>query len=135
MKPPAEEATAAPRPPYFHAPDRPEDELRYPIGRFRPEDGIAEEARRARIQEVAARIVGLSVKPTTKLLIAPIAGVGREYPLSSEKLFPVLSVYWAASTGEALEVCVKVNRYGGVGHTAVIFSNRDEIIDRFLIEP
>ncbi len=78
-----------------------------------------------------ARYSGLSVKPATKLLIVPIAGVGREYPLSSEKLFPVLAVYRAKSTDEALEVCVKVNQYGGLGHTAVIFSNRDEIITRF----
>ena len=44
-----------------------------------------------------ARFVGLSVKPNTKLLIAPIQGVGREHPLSVEKLFPVLSVYRAKS--------------------------------------
>ena len=35
-----------------------------------------------------ARFIGLSVEPDTKLLIAPIQGVGREYPLSVEKLFP-----------------------------------------------
>src|SRR5580698_8108698 len=42
-----------------------------------------------------ARFVGISVKPKTKLLIAPIKGVGRKYPLSVEKLFPVLAVYRA----------------------------------------
>ena len=46
-----------------------------------------------------ARFVGLSVKPNTKLLIAPIQGVGREHPLSVEKLFPVLAVYRAKSVG------------------------------------
>ena len=46
-----------------------------------------------------ARVVGLSVKPDTKLLIAPIQGVGREHPLSVEKLFPVLAVYRAKSVG------------------------------------
>src|SRR5271167_1467266 len=33
-----------------------------------------------------ARMIGLSVKRNTKLLIAPIQGVGREHPLSVEKL-------------------------------------------------
>src|ERR1700690_555460 len=56
-----------------------------------------------------ARFVGLSVKPDTKLLIAPIKGVGREHPLSVEKLFPLLAVYRAKSVGEALKVCVDVN--------------------------
>jgi acetaldehyde dehydrogenase/alcohol dehydrogenase len=78
-----------------------------------------------------ARFVGLSVKPNTKLLIAPIQGVGREHPLSVEKLFPVLSVYRAKCVDEALKVCVDVNHAGGLGHTAVIFSHDDEVIRKF----
>ena len=78
-----------------------------------------------------ARFVGLTVKPLTKLLIAPIQGVGREHPLSVEKLFPVLAVYRAKSVGEALKVCVDVNHAGGLGHTAVIFSRNEEIIRKF----
>ena len=78
-----------------------------------------------------ARVIGLSVKPDTKLLIAPIQGVGREHPLSVEKLFPVLSVYRAKSLDEALKVCVDVNHAGGIGHTAVVFSRNDEVIRKF----
>jgi acetaldehyde dehydrogenase/alcohol dehydrogenase len=78
-----------------------------------------------------ARFIGLSVKPNTKLLIAPIQGVGREHPLSVEKLFPVLAVYRAKSVDEALKVCVDVNHAGGLGHTAVIFSRNDEVIRKF----
>ena len=78
-----------------------------------------------------ARFVGLSVKPHTKLLIAPIQGVGREHPLSVEKLFPVLAVYRAKSVAEALKVCVEVNHAGGLGHTAVVFSRNDEVIRKF----
>jgi len=78
-----------------------------------------------------ARFVGLSVEPNTKLLIAPIHGVGREHPLSMEKLFPVLAVYRAKSAEEALKTCVDVNHAGGLGHTAVIFSRNDEVIRKF----
>ena len=78
-----------------------------------------------------ARFAGLSVKPNTKLLIAPIQGVGRRHPLSVEKLFPVLAVYRAKSVDEALKVCVDVNHAGGLGHTAVIFSRNDEIVRKF----
>jgi len=78
-----------------------------------------------------ARLIGLSVKPNTKLLIAPIRGVGRDYPLSVEKLFPVLAVYRSKSVDEALKVCVDVNHAGGLGHTAVIFSRNDEVIQKF----
>ncbi len=78
-----------------------------------------------------ARFCGLRVAAETKLLIAPIAGVGREHPLSVEKLFPVLAVYRAKSTEEALRVCIDVNHAGGLGHTAVIFSRNEEIIGQF----
>jgi acetaldehyde dehydrogenase/alcohol dehydrogenase len=78
-----------------------------------------------------ARMVGIPVKPNTKLLIAPIQGVGREHPLSAEKLFPVLAVYRAKSVDEALKVCVDVNHAGGIGHTAVVFSRNDEVIRKF----
>jgi len=78
-----------------------------------------------------AGFVGISVKPKTKLLITPIKGVGREHPLSAEKLFPVLSAYRAQSVDEALKVCVDVNHNGGLGHTAVIFSTNDTAIRKF----
>src|SRR6516162_2996177 len=78
-----------------------------------------------------ARVVGLSVKPNTKLLIAPIQGVGREHPLSVEKLFPVLAVYRAKSVDEALRVCVDVNHAGGIGHTSAVFSRDEGAIRKF----
>ncbi len=78
-----------------------------------------------------ARGCGLRVPPDTKLLITPIHGVGREHPLSVEKLFPVLAVYRAKSTDEALRVCIDVNHAGGLGHTAVIFSRNEAIIRKF----
>ena len=78
-----------------------------------------------------ARFVGLSVKPDTKLLIAPIQGVGRKHPLSVEKLFPVLSVYRAKSVNEALRTCIDVIHAGGLGHTAVVFSRNEEVIQKF----
>jgi len=78
-----------------------------------------------------ARFIGLSIRPDTKLLIAPIQGVGPAHPLSVEKLFPVLAVYRAKSLNEALKVCVDVNHRGGLGHTAVVFSRNDEVIRKF----
>jgi acetaldehyde dehydrogenase/alcohol dehydrogenase len=80
---------------------------------------------------VIAKMIGLTVKPATKLLIAPIHGVGPDFPLSVEKLFPVLAVYRAKSVDEALRLCVDVNHAGGLGHTAVIFSRNDKIIRQF----
>src|SRR5579863_3332813 len=93
-----------------------------------PETGFMQAAAVGQKATDIARLAGLSVKPDTKLLIAPIQGVGRKYPLSVEKLFPVLAVYRAKSVDAALKICVDVNHAGGLGHTAVIFSRNDEII-------
>jgi acetaldehyde dehydrogenase / alcohol dehydrogenase len=96
-----------------------------------PETGFMQPMAVGQTAANIARFVGLKVKPDTKLLIAPIQGVGREHPLSVEKLFPVLAVYRAKSVAEALRVCVDVNHAGGLGHTAVVFSRNEEVIRKF----
>src|SRR5581483_11780233 len=78
-----------------------------------------------------AHMSGITVKPDTKLLIAPIHGVGLQHPLSFEKLFPVLAVYRAHSVDEALKVCIDVNHLRGLGHTAVVFARNDAVIQKF----
>ncbi|HYW47159.1 MAG TPA: bifunctional acetaldehyde-CoA/alcohol dehydrogenase [Bryobacteraceae bacterium] len=96
-----------------------------------PETGFARPMAIGQKATTIASVVGLSVKPNTRLLIAPIHGVGRAHPLSVEKLFPLLAVYRARSVDEALKVCVDVNHAGGIGHTAVVFSRNDEVIRKF----
>lgn len=71
---------------------------------------------------------GFSVPPKTKILITPIQGIGKDHPLSGEKLFPVLSIYQAQNTRDAINTCVDVNYFGGTGHTASIFSRNEQII-------
>src|SRR3954469_17311770 len=96
-----------------------------------PENGFMQPMAVGQKATNIAKFIGLTVKPKTKLIIAPIQGVGREHPLSAEKLFPVLAVYRAKSLDEALKVCVDVNHAGGLGHTAVIFSNNDAVVQKF----
>jgi acetaldehyde dehydrogenase / alcohol dehydrogenase len=96
-----------------------------------PQTGIMQLTAIGRKATDIAGMAGIAVKPNTKLLIAAIHGVGREHPLSVEKLFPVLSVYRARSLDEALKVCVDVNHAGGLGHTAVVFSRDDAVVRKF----
>jgi acetaldehyde dehydrogenase (acetylating) len=74
---------------------------------------------------------GITVPPTTRLLIAPLEGVGRDYPLSIEKLCPVLSFYVVKDWKEGCERCIQILRYGGMGHTMSIHSRNDDIILQF----
>ena len=67
----------------------------------------------------------------TRALIAPLAGVGRDYPLSIEKLCPVLSWYEVQDWREGCERCIEILRYGGMGHTMSIHSQNDDVILQF----
>jgi acetaldehyde dehydrogenase (acetylating) len=78
-----------------------------------------------------AQQCGLSVPPETRVLLAPLDGVGRDYPLSIEKLCPVLSFYVVGDWREGCERCKQILRYGGMGHTMSIHSRNDQIILEF----
>jgi acetaldehyde dehydrogenase (acetylating) len=78
-----------------------------------------------------ARQAGVTVPDGTRVLIAPLAGVGREFPLSIEKLCPVLSYYVVKDWREGCERCMQILRYGGMGHTMAIHSRDEEVILEF----
>lgn len=78
-----------------------------------------------------ARTIGLDVPATTKLLLAPLKGVGRGHPLSCEKLFPVLGILPVAEETEAINAAMDVLYFGGVGHTASIFCEDEDVIRRY----
>jgi acetaldehyde dehydrogenase (acetylating) len=78
-----------------------------------------------------AEKAGISVPAGTRALIAPLAGVGRDFPLSIEKLCPVLSYYVVRDWREGCERCKEILRYGGMGHTMSIHSRNDQVILEF----
>jgi len=67
------------------------------------------------------------------MLIAPLKGVGDQYPLSSEILAPILAYYREPTFESAVNRCIELNYHGGIGHSASIFSNDDEKIHKFAI--
>lgn len=73
-------------------------------------------------------LAGFEVSDAARILALEIQGVGREHPLSAEKLSPVLSVYFVDSFEEAVDACVAILNFGGRGHTCVIYSQDDERI-------
>jgi acetaldehyde dehydrogenase (acetylating) len=75
--------------------------------------------------------VGIRVPEGTRALIAPLTGVGRDFPLSIEKLCPVLSWYVVKDWRDGCERCIQILRYGGMGHTMSIHSQNDQVILEF----
>ena len=78
-----------------------------------------------------AKQVGITVPDGTRALIAPLAGVGRDYPLSIEKLAPILSWYVVKDWQDGCERCIQILRYGGMGHTMSIHSKNEDVILQF----
>jgi acetaldehyde dehydrogenase (acetylating) len=74
---------------------------------------------------------GVSVPSDTRVLMAPLEGVGRDYPLSIEKLCPLLSYYVVRDWREGCERCKQILRYGGMGHTMAIHSQNEQVILEF----
>ena len=78
-----------------------------------------------------AKLSGISVPEKTKLLVAEIDGIGKDYPLSREKLSPLLAMVTAKSTRHALQICEDTLKFGGLGHTAVIHTEDSQLQQKF----
>lgn len=83
---------------------------------------------------VIARAAGIRTPENVSVLIAELEGVGRDHPLSREKLSPVLAMYtvdgWRAACHRSLELLA----FGGIGHTLAIHSQDQDIIMKFAME-
>jgi len=78
-----------------------------------------------------ADMAGFKVPADTTVLIAPLEDVGIQSPLSLEILAPILAFYVADDFESAIELCRQINQNGGLGHTASIFSKREDMIAYF----
>ncbi|MDX2040091.1 MAG: aldehyde dehydrogenase family protein [Acidobacteriota bacterium] len=78
-----------------------------------------------------AEWAGISVTPNTRCLIAEAGGVGRDFPLSIEKLSPILAYYVANGLEEGSRLCDEILHYGGMGHTSSIHTQSREVALRY----
>lgn len=81
-----------------------------------------------------AKLAGISVPAHAKVLIAPLAGVGPQWPLSYEKLSTVLAFYEVKDWHEGCERCIQLLEQGGVGHSLAIHSQDEKIIEEFALK-
>src|SRR5256886_3091863 len=76
--------------------------------------------------EKIASMAGISVPPGTRCLMADVGGVGRDFPLSMEKLSPILAFYVEDGLERGAARCNEILHYGGMGHTAGIHTRSRE---------
>lgn len=80
---------------------------------------------------VIAEMAGIQVPPETRVLIARLEHVGREHPLSGEKLSPILAFYSVPNLAAGIDLCVRLLHYGGTGHTCSIHSQSEAAVREF----
>jgi len=81
-----------------------------------------------------AAMAGFAVPPGTRVLVAPLNRVGREEPLSREKLTTVLGWYEADGWEAGCERCIELIQFGGRGHSLVIHATDENVIMAFGLE-
>ncbi|HEY2495317.1 MAG TPA: bifunctional acetaldehyde-CoA/alcohol dehydrogenase [Paenibacillus sp.] len=78
-----------------------------------------------------AELSGIQVPAGTKILVAEIEGVGPKFPLSAEKLSPVLACYKVKNAAQGIARAAEIVEFGGMGHSSVIHSHNEEVIMKF----
>lgn len=81
--------------------------------------------------ELIAKNAGVKVPAGTKILIAKLKAVGPDYPLSREKLSPVLAYFIVKDKNEGIATAKAMLEMGGLGHSAVIHSNNPDVVTEY----
>ena len=100
---------------------------------FNPGGGMNPRAVGKTPQQLAA-LAGIDVPAHARILVAELDRVGREEPLSAEKLTTVLGWYVEKGWRAGCERSIELLRYGGDGHSLVIHATDEEVILAFGIE-
>jgi acetaldehyde dehydrogenase (acetylating) len=84
--------------------------------------------------QAIAAMAGFSVPDGVKAILVPDEGVGPEFPLTLEKLSPVLSYFEADGWEAGCLRCIEVLKYGGLGHTLCLHTQDLEVIRQFALK-
>ena len=77
-----------------------------------------------------AKMAGVEVPESAKVLVGEVTSVELEEPFSHEKLSPVLAMYRVKSYEEALDKADRLVELGGMGHTSILYTDQLKSKDR-----
>jgi acetaldehyde dehydrogenase (acetylating) len=100
---------------------------------FNP-DGTPNTAVVGKSAQYVASYAGFNIPAESRILLVPLAAVGKGEPLSHEKLTTVLAWYEADGWERGCELSIEIINTGGRGHTQIIYANDDKIIMEFGLE-
>jgi acetaldehyde dehydrogenase (acetylating) len=97
-------------------------------------DGVINPATVGKSAQVLASMAGFTIPPSARILVARLSKVGREEPLSREKLTTVLGWYEEDGWQAGCDRCIELIQFGGRGHTQIIHATDNNIIMQFGLE-
>jgi acetaldehyde dehydrogenase (acetylating) len=100
---------------------------------FQP-NGAINPASVGKSPQYLAAMAGFQVPQSARILVARLDKVGRDEPLSREKLTTVLGWYEADGWEAGCDRCVELIQFGGRGHSLVIHATDEKVIMAFGLE-
>ena len=98
------------------------------------QDGRINPATVGKSPQYLAAMAGIRVPETARILVARLQRVGREEPLSREKLTTVLGWYEADGWEAGCDRCIELIHFGGRGHSLIIHATDEKVIMAFGLE-
>jgi acetaldehyde dehydrogenase (acetylating) len=98
------------------------------------EDGGMNTASVGKPATYLAALAGINVPKETRVLVCPLESVGKDEPLSREKLTTVLGWYVAPNWESGCERCLELIQFGGRGHSLIIHATDQKVIMAFGLE-
>jgi acetaldehyde dehydrogenase (acetylating) len=99
-----------------------------------PTGGLIDPKTVGKSPQQLAKMAGFTVPDWARILMARLNKVGREEPLSAEKLTTVMGWYEADGWEAGCERCIELINYGGRGHSLVIHAQDEKVIMQFGLE-
>jgi len=100
---------------------------------FHP-DGSMNTAVVGKSAEYVAGYAGITIPRGTRILVTPLTKVGKEEPLSHEKLTIVLGWYVVDGWEQGCDTSIAMIETGGRGHTQIIHGTDEKVIMAFGLE-
>lgn len=98
--------------------------LLFPEGRINP-------AAIGKSAQWIAQEAGIEIDPAAKVIVMKLDTIGRDEPLSKEKMFPVLGFMRVSDEAQARERAFSMLEMMGAGHSAVIHASDPAVVIRY----
>lgn len=101
---------------------------------FDKEKGVPSMSIVGKSPQVISELAGFKIPADRKLLIVPLTTTGGDDWMSREKLSPVLGWYVADGKDAAIKAAATQLDHGGAGHSAVVFTENEDIAHEFALK-